>query len=128
MRASLTSIRPGEVVGMTFMTKKLVLQQIDRSFLQRTGSCSPVVPTRYLSNHSKGAKGMSFFLSAPRPPRVLLMDPAKFRPPQNRRVSFGEKKSGGLPAREKKSVRFGAIFFLKKRSDLARNFFSRIFF
>ena len=124
MRASKTWIRPGEVMGMTFMTKKLVLQQIDRSFLQRTGSCSPVVPTRYLSNHSKGAKGMSFFLSAPRPPRVLLMDPAKFRPPQNlSRDSFGEKKSGGLPAREKKSVRFGAIFFLKKRTDLARNFF-----
>ena len=56
MRASLTPIRPGEVVGMTFMTKKLVLQQIDRSFLQRTGSCSPVVPTRYLSNNSKGAE------------------------------------------------------------------------
>ena len=71
---------------------------------------------------------MSFFLSAPRPPRVLLMDPAKFRPPQNRRVSFGEKKSAGLPAREKKIVRFGAIFFLKKRSDLARNFFLVNFF
>ena len=61
VRASLTSIRPGEVVGMTFMTKKLVLQQMDRSFLQRTVSCSPVVPTTYLSNNSKGAKGHEFF-------------------------------------------------------------------